>query len=289
MESFTIGYWLANLLLPGDPDQITIDTPAGGWELVKSPSFNEAKSAIEAGKHCAETYSITYCGTYTDSRAAAMDVANEELIPLCLGASYLTGLSVAPNRSLPSSEVSFIQVGSHFPRVRAMGSGFPITTTEADFARILAIFVASYPSSGATEKIRLVAHHFLDALAFWSLEDLVLSTTTILEIIAATAESLAAAQGNQLGTFNPRIAYAASRFRLPPLPSDFRNMRNDLVHEGTLSGHRFAGKNVDDCRRAAAEVLNWIDAYIFEALNLGAPAILRFDKERFIGANSFSL
>ena len=53
-----------------------------------------------------------------------MDAADEELIPLCLGASYLAGISVAPNRSLPSSEISFIQVGPHFPRVRSMGTTF---------------------------------------------------------------------------------------------------------------------------------------------------------------------
>ena len=116
-----------------------------------------------------------------------------------------------------------------------------------------------------------------------------LSTTTILEIIAATAKSLAAAQGNQLGTFNLRIAYAASRFGLPPLPSNFRKMRNDLVHEGTLSGSLFSGKNADDCGVAAAEALDWIDAYLLAALNLGAPPIARFAKDRFRGANSFSL
>ncbi len=289
MESFFIGHWVANLIIPGDPDHMIVNTPAGAWKLVKSPQFEEAKTAIISGGQCGETYSITHSGTYTGSRAAAIDVADDELIPLCLGASYLTGLSVAPTRSLPASEVSFMQVGPHFPRVRAMGAGFPLTATETDFARILELFVVSYPTLGATEKARLVAHHFLDALAFWSLEDLVLSTTTILEIIAATAESLAAAQGTNLRTFNPRIAYASSRFGLPLLPSDFRDMRNDLVHEGTLSGTRFSGKNADDCGRAAAEALDWIDAYLFAALNLGTPPIARFAKERFRAANSFSL
>lgn len=289
MGSFFIGHWVANLVIPGDPDQMTVNTPAGAWEFAKGPRFKQAKTAIVSGGQCDETYSITHTGTYTGSRAAAMDAADKELIPLCLGASYLTGLSVAPNRSLPSSDVSFIQVGPHFPRLRAMGAGFPLTATETDFARILELFVASYPILGATEKARLVAHHFLDALAFWSLEDLVLSTTTILEIIAATAESISAAQGNKLGSFNLRIAYAASRFSLPPLPSDFRNMRNDLVHEGTLSGTRFSGKNADDCGGAAAEALDWINVYLFAALNFGAPPIARFAKERFRGANSFSL
>lgn len=116
-----------------------------------------------------------------------------------------------------------------------------------------------------------------------------LSTSTILEIIAATAKTVAVANGDQLDNFNLRIAYAASRFGLPPLPSDFRKMRNDLVHEGALSGSLFSGKNADDCGRSAAEALDWIDAYLFAAINLGAPPIARFAEERFQGANSFSL
>jgi len=170
-----------------------------------------------------------------------------------------------------------------------MGKGFPLVTSEAEFVRILEHFVAYYASLGSAEKIRLIAHHFLDAMAFWSLEDLVLSTTTILEIIAATAKDVAAAQGNRIDKFHQRIAYAASRFNLPPLPPNFRDMRNDLVHEGTLSGSKFSGKNADDCGKAAAEALDWIDAYLFAALNLGLRPIARFANERFSGANSFSL
>ena len=116
-----------------------------------------------------------------------------------------------------------------------------------------------------------------------------LSTTTILEIVAATAKDIAAAQGTNLATFNPRMAYAASRFSLPSLPADFRKMRNDLVHEGLLSGTRFPGKTANDCGRAVAEALDWIDEYLFAALGLGSVPTARFSKENFRGANSFSL
>ena len=289
MGDFFIGHWVANLLIPGDPNNLTINTPAGQWTLSKAPRFEDAKQAITNTSQCANTYAIEHQGTYTGSRAAAMDAVDAELVPICLGASYLTALSVAPSQSLPASDVSFIQVGPHFPRVRSMGSGFPIAHNEADFARILEAFVRGYTSVGNVEKIRLISHHFLDALAFWSLEDLVLSTTTILEIIAATAKGLAAVQGTPAINFNTRMAFAASRFGVPPLPSDFRNMRNDLVHEGTLSGSLFPNKTADDCCLAAAEALEWIDAYLFAALGLGPVPAGRFVQERFRGANSFSL
>jgi hypothetical protein len=289
MDTFFIGHWLANLIIPGDPDTITIRTPAGEWEFSRAERFAEAREAIESKGMAGETYSISYTGAYTGSRSAAMDKADDELIPICLGASYITGLSVAPNRGLPMSDVSFLQVGPHYPRVRGMSTEFPIASTEIQFVRLLEMFVAAYPRTDATEKVRLISHHFLDALAFWSLEDLVLSTTTILEIIAATAKDDAAAQGTILGTFNPRMAHAASRFGLPALSADFRNMRNDLVHEGSLSGTRFPNKTVDDCGRAVAEALDWIDGYLFAALGLGPVPVARFSRLNFRGANSFSL
>lgn len=288
MNSFYIGHRLTNLIIPGEPNSLTIVTPAGSWELRKDPRYEEYKRAIAEGK-IAETYMVEISCSYTGSRAAAMDAVDEELVPLCLAASYVTGLSVAPSRSLPASQVTYMQVGPHFPRPRAMGLGFPACPDDASFARAVADFVAAYPTKGIDENIRLIAHHILDALAFWSLEDLVLSTTTILEIIAITAKRVAVGQGQTIKDFTPRLAYAAARFNLPQLPPDFRNMRNDLVHEGTLSGQKFPSKDAFACGVAVAEALDWIDEYVFAAMGIGRLAQPRFIGEAFRGANSFSL
>lgn len=288
MNSFYIGHRLTNLIIPGEPDVLTITTPTGSWELRKDPRYDEYKRAIAEGK-IAETYMIEISCSYTGNRAAAMDAVDDELVPLCLATSYLTGLSVAPSRSLPASEVTFMQVGPHFPRPRAMGTGFPALPDGTSFAPAVGNFIAAYPIKGSDENIRLIAHHFLDALAFWSLEDLVLSTTTILEIIAITAKRVASAQGQTIKDFTPRMEFAAGRFNLPALPPDFRNMRNDLVHEGTLSGQKFPNKDAAACGVAVAEALDWIDEYAFAAMGLGKPPQQRFIGEAFGGANSFSL
>ena len=287
-NSYTIGHRLTNLIIPGEPDVLDIATRAGIWTLTKDPDYMKFKAVIEKGQ-CAETYSIRISNTYTGSRSAAIDAASDELIPLCLGASYLTAMSVAPSRSLPFSDVSFLQVGPHFPRPRAMGLGFQSAIDTAMFKQNLEAFVAGYPATDPTEKIRLVSHHFLDALAFWSIEDLVLSTTTILEIIAITAKTVGGPLGQPVGNYAQRLTYAASRFAIPPVPTDFRDMRNDLVHEGTLSGTGFPGKDADDCGLATAKALDWIDLYVFAALGMGQPGRARFLAEPFHGANSFSL
>jgi hypothetical protein len=98
------------------------------------------------------------------------------------------------------------------------------------------------------------------------MEDLCLSVATLLEIIAATARDTAAASGVNKKHFADRIDYAAQRFSLPNLGSDFRNMRNDLVHGGTLSGTKLANKTVEQCAFAVTEALAWIDDYIHAVL-----------------------
>lgn len=288
MDKLYIGFWLTNLIIPGDPDTISFVTPAGTWDLRKHPQFDDFRTAVVDGGKCAETYSVEGETAYAGGRSAALDALFQELIPICLGSSYLTGLSVAPSRGLPHSEVQLLDVGDHFPRPRAMGSGFLASASASDFIASLKLFVTNYPTSGQAENSRLLCHHWLDALAFWSLEDLVLSTGTVLEVIAATAAASAPA-GADVGTFNKNLAYAASRFGLPALPPRFRRMRNDLVHEGTLSGSKFPSEDRDACGLAAAEALDWIDQYIFKALALGPSPAPRFAPHAFRNANSFSL
>jgi hypothetical protein len=121
------------------------------------------------------------------------------------------------------------------------------------------------------------------------MEDLCLGTATLLEIIAATARDAAMAAGISKKHFNERIDYASQRFSLPRLGSDFRDMRNDLVHEGTLSGTKFQNKTVAECALAVTEALAWIDNYIHAALGLGPVEIRRFPSSSYRGLNAFSL
>ncbi len=171
-----------------------------------------------------------------------------------------------------------------------MGPANPVIMDSNDFRERLEAFVANFPTSEQNEKARLLVHHWLDALACWSLEDLVLSAATMLEIFAATAERVSVAAGSgKLQYFTPRIDYAATRYGMTPLGNDFRNMRNDLVHDGHLSGKKFPNKDLAACAAATSEALNWIDEYMHNALNLGTPSRQRFDATTFQSLNAFSL
>ena len=92
-----------------------------------------------------------------------------------------------------------------------------------------------------------------------------------------------------LGSFAARIGFAAKRFGLPSLNPGFRAMRNDLVHEGTLSGSTFPSATSEACAALAAHALNWIDLYLHAAFDLGRPRTECFHGHTFDGVNAFSL
>src|SRR5260221_2867954 len=114
--------------------------------------------------------------------AAASEAAFEELTPILLGASYATGLTVTIKESSMGSEIKIVRPTDHWPRDRAMGIGSPVVSSADEFRDIIERFVRGWPGAGQTEKARLLIHHWLDALACWSLEDLYLSATTLSHI-----------------------------------------------------------------------------------------------------------
>ena len=285
-----LGFRLCNLIIPSvAPEKMLIPIASGTWTIQPTPNYAEALASVQQGM-IAETHVAEIdVQVGTAGRSAAIDAAFDELVPLCLAASYLTGNSVAVTRSLPGSEIGIMELGAHFPRPRKMFSALPAVSSMQALSDRMEAFIKNYATQGQTEKARLLVHHWLDAMACWSMEDLCLSTSTLLEIIAATARSAAATQGLSKKTFVERIDFAATRYSLPKLPSDFRNMRNDLVHEGTLSATKFVNKSVDDCAAAVTAALGWFDEYLHAALVLGPVDTRRFPDRGYRSLNAFSL
>lgn len=174
-----IGVRLVNLLIPGDPEQLVVAGAHGDWVLTREPDFEARKADVAEKFLCRETYRAEHP---VDGAAGAVAVEGTiaELLPLCLGASYLSGNSVTVHRSLPDSDFQIMQVPSKFPRERSAAGPGPVVNDPAEFRAVLQAFFSAYPVQGQAEKTLLVVHHWLDALACWSLEDLYLSATTIL-------------------------------------------------------------------------------------------------------------
>lgn len=279
-----IGFWVVNLLIPGEPDKCIINTASGGWRLEKYADYLKSKHAIYNGQ-CAHTYAIEN-DISMDDGATACDSSFEEMTPLLLGASYLTGLSVTVKQSLPYSDISIIQPSDHWPRERGMGKGNPCVTNQCEFIESLEKFVSTWPSVARREKILILIHHWLDALGCWSFEDFYLSATTLLQIIAATEKDIT---GSSNLSYFQAIQSASVRVGITSLNRDFKDMRNNLIHEGKLIGGRFTGRDLEACSIVAADVMNWFDEYLHAVMNLGPVKRKRFSKGDFMSLNAYSL
>jgi hypothetical protein len=276
-----------NLLMPGDPHSVTLATPQGSWQFKKLPEFATNSAAIRGGSvprplmaPIAETYSLQDMAGNDD-----IDRLDEEVTPLLLAATYATGLSVTCMRATKNGSPALLKASEHWPRPRGLSGPQPVVNTLDDFVQLVEAFVQAWPNAGQAEKSLLMVHHWLDSLSCWSLEDLYLSATTLLQVIVATE---AAKQGKKLNFFEG-LSDAASRMGITALGPDFKNMRNELVHDGRLIGTRFAGPDKAACVQVVVDVMNWIDAYMHMALALGPVRKVRFGVVDLISTNAYSL
>ncbi|WP_186079824.1 hypothetical protein [Burkholderia gladioli] len=292
-----LSFYVLNLLIPGDPDEVTINTPAGSWKLIKMPEFAGAKAKITTSS--ARPRELPVGATYFLENpvsmlngAAAVNSAFAEVTPVLLAASYATGLSVTIENSTKGSGIQIVSPTDHWPRVRAMGPGSPVVTTTAEFVNLVEAFMRAWPAAGQKEKAQLLVHTWLDALACWSMEDLYLSATTLLQIIVSTETRR---QRVASLNFYPGLKAASRHARIRRPSYSAKEMRDSLVHEGKLAGawitalRRKGSSDQDICAGLVAEVLNWFDAYVHVALGLGPVAKSRFSTNDFVTLNAFSL
>lgn len=261
-----IEFWIADL--KSDETEISIPACIGSWEFRRRDDYAAVLSKIEKGQ-CAATY-YAYNESITHKTPDQDFVAiTGELIDICLILSFVTATCVTPEGTTPQSDALFLELGDSFVRSRAI-AGFPplpMNTTYSDFfsggmARLAGHFQA--------RRLRLFLSHWISGLTCFSLEDLFLSIGVQMDIIK---QCEIAATGKKL-TYYDGMLSASSRYSIQPLASDYKNMRNDIVHEGVLSGSNFKSKNKEQCAEVVATSLNWIDGYICAVLGLNAsPAI----------------
>ncbi|WP_234264948.1 hypothetical protein [Hydrogenophaga sp. NFH-34] len=291
-----IGFYVVNLLPPATPLQFNLQTPCGTWEFQQVPNFRQVHPAVLQGA-TANTYTMSF-RLPVNGPPSLKDAAFEELVPICLAASFVTGASVTIKHSLEASSIQFITVGPHFPRDRGLANPAACVNTFAEFIAFVERFVAQYRTLDAVEKLRLLMHFFIDATACWSLENLYLSGSTLLQVVADTEKSTGrpfasahAAQRNQGRPTNPGffdlLAGAANRISIAPLTHDVVKVRNSLVHAGTLQSASLPTQA--DAAVPIAEAMHWFDQYVYAILGLGSVPVNRYPVHLFThGINSFS-
>lgn len=255
-----LGFNIADLVTQED----TFDIPSsfGKWEFRKNGSYDRSKEAIEKGM-CGNTFTAFHSEATERMSAVQFNSLCDEVIDICLILSFITAKCVTVSGSAVLSCPMSMQLGDHFLRSRAI-RGFSEIVPRYSYNQVFQDGISAFQTNMSPRNLRIFLSHWISGLTCFTIEDLFLAACVQMDIVKQ-CETLPSEQ---------RIIYfegmnrASSRYGIPPLSYDFVNMRNDLVHEGTLSGTNNNNKSKNDCASIVADVLNWIDEYVLKVLSL---------------------
>jgi len=275
-----IGFHLVNLLPPGRPLRFSLQTPCGTWDFQQAANFSQTEPDILQKGACANTYSMSMT-LPPNAISSQKDAVFQEALPICLAASLVTGAAVTIRHPLGGSEVNFVHVGPHFPRARGIKNPAACVNTFDEFKAFVEGFIRQYPTLNPVEKLLLLTHLFIDATACWSLENLYLSGSTLLQVVTdtenATGRTFAAAHAAQRNSrvgFFDYLAGAANRVNIAPVSHDVVKVRNSLIHNGTLKSANLPSQA--DAAIPIAEAMHWLDQYMYAILGLGTVPANRY-------------
>ncbi len=278
-----LGFDIADLYI--NENEFNVPSQFGVWNLRKVQSYDEIVSTRQSGQS-ATTFVAVNEDVNPKISFEDFDKTVHDLLDICLIFSFCTGKCVTPNGNLAGSDILYVEFGDHFLCCRSI-EGIPQVNFLTSFSDMLQNGVQALDLKMPIDQIRLFIAYWLNGITCYSIEDLYLGICVMMDIVKQC-------EINDLKkdlTFFKGMEAASNRFGLPKLPHDFTKMRNDLVHEGKLSGSKFQNKSKSDCVTIIAVVLNWLDMYFGKILNIDAHIDLgnRFNEHNIGGLPSFSL
>jgi len=267
-----VEFWIADL--QNSEKCFSVPCMTGSWEFHRRDDYDDLVQAMEQGQ-CAPTY---YASNSTLSRSTSgQDFHSSlgDLIDVCLILSFFTGACVTPKGTTSQSEAQFMQLGDSFLPPRAI-RGFDPLALGKSYHEFFSVGIQNVTCNFSDRRVRLFLAHWISGLTCFTLEDLFLSIGVQMDIVKQCEIQ---ATGTEKNYFEGMRA-ASSRYHLAELTADYKHMRNDIVHEGKLSGSNFRNKVKHDCAKVTSDALNWIDKYILSILTLDASKI----KERWATA-----
>ena len=279
-----IGYSIANLVF--DEERVQVDGSLGKWDLWRTEDdYGEKLCALERGM-CANTYWLMNDEVQPECTDEQTNQAFREVVDMLLLLSFYTGRCVAVSGNHSMSDFVLISKGDAYIEPRSV-LGIGSLNRKYSVHDLFDGGMKALSDRLIKSNLRVLLAHWISGVTFFCLEDLFLSSCVIMDIVKQTEMKIS---GRKLSYFKGMKA-AASRLGIRELSPSYRDMRNDLVHEGTLSGTNHKNKDKAECSRVAADVLNWIDQYVGRELGLpGWPTDLgRWNKTDFIGTPSVSI
>ena len=255
---------ITNLVL-SEPS-FEVPSSFGQWEFEQAPNYQSILPNLEEGQ-CGNTYFAANSSIGATTSYSDFDTASDEIMDICLILSFLNSRCVTVSTTTARSDISFAQMPDQFIRPRSI-IGFNAVDVPS-ITQFSIHWISLMQPLYEQRKIRLQLVHWLSGLTCYSMEDLYLSVGVQMDLVKQRER---AATGNLSLTFFEGMQSASTRYNLSTLGQDYKNMRNDIVHEGVLSGSRFVSKSKMECAVVIADTLNWIDNYIFAALGTTFPS-----------------
>jgi hypothetical protein len=255
------GFCIANLIVP--EREFEIPSAFGTWSFRRSHSDDQLCEAIERGA-CGNTFLSQIQVNIRERTDIEFQALCDEIISACLLLSWLTARCVTVTQTLPNCEVQFLTLGDHFLPARGI-VGFPRVNRTGSLTQFFQPGLPHFQNIMRQRRLNLMLCHWLSGLTCFTLEDIFLNACVQMDVVKQCEMT---ATGRRLDFLHGMIE-ASTRYNVPQLSVDYRNMRNDLVHEGVLSGTNNPHKTKAQCQGYAADTLNWIDRYIGEVLGIG--------------------
>jgi len=264
-----IEFWIADL--KSDEKAFNVPCSHGVWEFHQRDDYEDILKKIKEGQ-CALTYYAFNESIGLDTSEADFSQSIGELIDACLILSFINGQCVTPVGCTPQSDAQFLQLGDSFIRPRAI-SGFDRLKLEQPYSEIFSSGMMSISTQFSERRMRLFLSHWISGLTCFSMEDIFLSVGVQMDIVKQCEIS---ATGEKLDYY-PGMVSASTRYHLHQLSQDYKKMRNDVVHEGKLSGANYRNKTKSDCAVVVSSALNWIDNYVCAVLAMRKPSTPRWN------------
>lgn len=245
-------------------EELSFEVPStvGKWIFDRVHNYEELAPKIEQGM-CANTYLVSNLDVNHATSTATFETLCDEIIDICLVLSFLNARCITPSSTTGNSSVQFMVLGDQFIVPRAI-IGFNELNT-LSLSGLFSSWISNSYSAFAARSLRLQLSHWLSGLTCFTLEDIYLSVGVQMDIVKQCERKSTGTPGL---TYFQGMSSASSRYGLSPLGSDYKNMRNDIVHEGVLSGSNFGGKSKAECSAVIADTLNWLDQYVLSVLGL---------------------
>lgn len=241
----------------------SFEVPAalGMWEFTRTPNFDEIQDKIEDGM-CGNTYLATNMGIGFRTTDNDLETAFDEIIDICLVLSFLNARCVTPTGTTAHSQPQLLIRGDRFITARSIVGFTDISSPGLTtlFSNWMSVIYPAYKQ----RNLRLQIAHWLSGLTCFSLEDIYTSVSVQMDVIKQV-EILAAGRGLH---YYAGMSSASARYRMALLGHDYTKMRNDMLHEGRLSGSNFQNKTKAECADVIAATLNWLDLYVLRVLDI---------------------